>query len=114
MQFLLHFAEGRNAAAFEEAAPLFADFIDPEGRFYWVRHLSQMGRLDQALSELQRAVAGGYFCAPSLATDPWLAPLRSQPQFEGIRREAEQRRQSALAAFRVSGGPKILGDIEPA
>ena len=114
LQFLLHFAEGRTAAAYEEATPLFADFIDPEGRFYWVRHLSQMGRLDQALSELQRTVAGGYFCAPSLAIDPWLAPLRSQPQFEGIRREAEQRRQSALAAFRNAGGPKILGDSEPA
>jgi TolB-like protein/predicted Ser/Thr protein kinase len=114
LQFLLHFAEGRTAAAYEEAAPMFADFIDPEGRFYWVRHLSQMGRLDQALSELQRAVAGGYFCAPSLAIDPWLAPLRSQPQFEGIRREAEQRRQSALAAFHNAGGSKILGDSEPA
>jgi serine/threonine protein kinase/tetratricopeptide (TPR) repeat protein len=114
LQFLLHIAEGRNAAAFEEGAPMFADFIDPEGRFYWVRHLSQMGKLDLALSELQRAVAGGYFCAPSLVTDPWLAPLRSHPRFEGIRREAEQRRQSALAAFRNSGGPEILGDTEPA
>jgi hypothetical protein len=93
---------------------MFADFIDPEGRFYWVRQLSHLGEVDVALNELRRVVAGGYFCAPSLSTDPWLAALRSRPEFEAIRRDAEQKRQGALAAFREAGGQELLGADEPA
>jgi hypothetical protein len=73
-----------------------------------------MGEVDRALGELQRVVAGGYFCASTFALDPWLAPLRVRPEFEAIQREANQRRAGALAVFREAGGSQLLGDEEAA
>jgi hypothetical protein len=114
LRLLLLQVEGQQALVRQEGQTMFADFIDPEGRFYWVRQLSHLGEVDVALNELRRVVAGGYFCAPSLSTDPWLAALRSRPEFEAIRRDAEQKRQGALAAFREAGGQELLGADEPA
>jgi TolB-like protein/predicted Ser/Thr protein kinase len=108
LRILLLEAEGQRALLLEEGRTMFADFIDPEGRFYWARHLNQMGELDLGLGELRRAVAGGYFCASTLRTDPWLAALRARPEFEEIRRDAEERRRGALAAFREAGGAELL------
>jgi hypothetical protein len=113
MRMLLLFAEQRYPDTLETGRNLLADFIDPEGRFYWVRHLSQMDELDLALHELRRVVASGYFCAPTLATDPWLEPLRGRPEFDAIRTEVEGRRRAALEVFRNSGGAELLGVDEP-
>jgi serine/threonine protein kinase/tetratricopeptide (TPR) repeat protein len=114
LRLLLNFAKGQHAKALEEGGTMFSDFTDPEGRYYWVRHLSQMGELDRALSELPRVIAGGYFCASTLAADPWLAPLRTRREFDAIRRDAIERRNDALAAFRDSGGSELLGAEEAA
>jgi hypothetical protein len=112
LTLLLHFAEGDYSSALESGGAIFSNFIDPEGRFYWVRHLGKMGDVDRALSELERVVADGYFCASTFASDPWLAALRTRPEFEAIQRDATERRARAVAVFREAGGPQLLGDEE--
>jgi hypothetical protein len=97
----------------EEGRELFADFVDPEGRFYWVRHLAQIGEVDSALRELQGVVSSGYFCPFALQKDAWLEPLRSRTEFEVILQDAGQRRRDAVAVFRDAGGPELLGAEEP-
>lgn len=42
---------------------------------------AQAGRLDEAMSWLERAAAAGYDDVKTLATDPNLEPLRDQPEF---------------------------------
>jgi hypothetical protein len=114
MNLLLAFAEEKYDNVVETGQALFGDFIDPEGHFYWARHLSRMGEQDLALAELRRSIAGGYFCAQTLTIDPWLEPLRAQPEFAEIRSEAAHKRRAALEAFCDAGGPELLGVSEPA
>jgi tetratricopeptide (TPR) repeat protein len=102
-------AEGESDVALEVGRSIFTDFVDPEGRFYWARHLAQLGDVDKALRELQSVVSNGYFCGPALKKDAWFDPLRSRPEFAAILNDAEQRRSAAVAAFRNSGGPELLG-----
>jgi TolB-like protein len=109
MRLLLLFVEGKYAEILETGEALFRDFVDPEGHYYWARQLCQIGEPELALQGLRRVVAGGYFCAPTLASDPWLEPLRNRPEFEAIRSEAESRRRGALEVFRDSGGTDLLG-----
>jgi hypothetical protein len=109
MRLLLLFVEGKYAEILETGEALFRDFVDPEGHYYWARQLCQIGEPELALQGLRRVVAGGYFCAPTLASDPWLEPLRNRPEFEAIRSEAEDRRRAALEVFRDSGGTDLLG-----
>jgi hypothetical protein len=113
LRMLLLMAEGDGGAFLEEGRQIFRDFIDPEGRFYWVRYLAQVGELDTALKELQRVVAGGYYCASSFAADAWLEPLRSRPEFAAILRDAGQRRREALHVFQACGGNELVGAEEP-
>jgi eukaryotic-like serine/threonine-protein kinase len=109
LRLLLLHAEGRTETLLEQGGLMFSDFIDPEGRFYWVRHLSRMGRADLALAELRGVIQGGYFCAPTLERDPWLDPLRPLPVFQALLAEATARRQAALRAYQQAGGEQLLG-----
>jgi serine/threonine protein kinase/tetratricopeptide (TPR) repeat protein len=113
LRMLQLIAEGQSDTLLEEGRELFADFVDPEGRFYWVRHLAQIGEVDSALRELQGVVSSGYFCPFALQKDAWLEPLRSRTEFEVILQDAGQRRRDAVAVFRDAGGPELLGAEEP-
>src|SRR4029077_854432 len=64
------------AAASRGAA---SDFRDPEGLFYLSRHLAHLKEARPALELLERVVAGGFFCFPIMARDPWLDSLRKKP-----------------------------------
>src|SRR4029450_3570771 len=55
------------------------DFKDPEGLFYAARHLARLNEDRSAIALLERGVAGGFFCFPALAQDPWLNSLRKTP-----------------------------------
>ena len=81
-----------------------SDFRDPEGLFYLSRHLAHLGEEKGALELFSRVVAGGFFCFPSMARDPWLDPLRRNPAFTTLLGQAESRHRAALAAFEQSGG----------
>ena len=60
------------------------------------------------LPYLRRAVAKGYFAAPTLANSRHFDALRSNPEFQTLLAEAEAGRQEALAAFRDAGGDRLL------
>jgi DNA-binding winged helix-turn-helix (wHTH) protein/tetratricopeptide (TPR) repeat protein len=86
-----------------------SDFRDPEALFYLARHLAYLHETGRSLELLQRAVAGGFFCYPAMAHDPWLDPLRGKPEFERLLGEARNRHHEAAAAFSKVQGDVVLG-----
>jgi eukaryotic-like serine/threonine-protein kinase len=86
-----------------------SDFRDPEGLFYLSRHLAHLGETTLALELLDRVVAGGFFCFPAMARDPWLDPLRHEPAFATLLQQAESQHQRARVEFEQLGGDRILG-----
>ena len=88
---------------------LMSGFGDPEALFYLARHLSRLGEAGTALVVLERVVAGGFFCHPAMAHDPWLAPLAKKPAFANLLKQAEAQHLRALAEFERLGGGKVLG-----
>src|SRR4029450_1033269 len=54
------------------APSLAPDFRDPEALFSLARHLAYLCEPGRSLELFQRAVAGGFFCYPATAHDPWL------------------------------------------
>jgi hypothetical protein len=87
---------------------------DPEARYFVGRHLAQVGDPEGALNALQWAVDNGFFCAPAIARDPWLDPLRGVPEFSAIVRRAEARHRDAVVTFLSAEGDRLLGLGEPA
>jgi len=98
--------EGSLAAARRIAA---SDFKDPEGLFYACRHLAHLNDAATAIDLLERVVAGGYFCYPAMADDPWLDPLRKKPAFSKLLRHAEAQHEGATRDFARLGGHAALG-----
>ena len=86
-----------------------SDFQDPEGLFYLSRHLATLNEVGPALQLFERVVAGGYFCYPAMAKDPWLDSLRKKPAFSKLLRQAETQHRNAAAAFKRLNGEKVLG-----
>ena len=84
---------------------------DPEAIFQEGLLLCDVGEYERALPELQRAVAKGYFVAPTLSRRRQFDPLRSDPAFQALMEEAAAGRQRALAAFGEAGGEKLLGAV---
>jgi serine/threonine protein kinase len=84
-------------------------FRDPEGIYYFSRHLSYLRLEDEALEMLARSIDGGFFCYPAMVRDPWLDPLRSRPEFTAILRKCQQLHREASAAFLALGGDALLG-----
>jgi len=106
--------EGRSEASADAMRRIVtSDFKDPEGLFYAARHLAYLGYSDDALVALGRATAGGFYCYPALARDPWFDSVRALPKFAQTLREVEARHREARAAFVAAGGDKVLG-LSPA
>jgi len=82
---------------------------DPEAMFQEGWLLCDAGEHALGLGQLRRAVAKGYFVAPTLSGSRHFDPVRSDPAFREILAEAEAGRQQALAAFREAGGERLLG-----
>ena len=82
---------------------------DPEAIFQEGWLLCDVGEHERGLDHLQRAVAKGYFVAPTLAGRPQFDALRGDPAFQSLLANAEAGRQHALAAFREAGGERLLG-----
>ena len=83
-------------------------FHDPEAIFQEGWMLCDVGEHQRGLEYLQRAVAGGYFPAPTLARWPQFDALRDVPAFQTLVADAEAGRQRALAAFQEVGGDLLL------
>jgi tetratricopeptide (TPR) repeat protein len=86
---------------------------DPEAIFLegWLQ--CEVGALEGGLEKLQRAVAKGYYAAPTLARSRHFDPLRSHPAFRAVLAQAESGRERALKAFREAGGDRLLGRQQP-
>ncbi len=82
---------------------------DPEAIFQEGWLLCDIGEHEAGLAYLQRAVAKGYFVAPTLSARPQFDALRSDPAFRALLKEAEAGRQRALTAFREAGGERLIG-----
>jgi eukaryotic-like serine/threonine-protein kinase len=82
---------------------------DPEAIFQEGWLLCDIGEHEQGLARLQRAVANGYFVAPTLAGSRQFDALRGNPAFQELLEKAESGREKALAAFRDAGGERLLG-----
>ena len=89
------------------SAPKIQD--DPEAIFQegWLR--CDVGRHAEGLPYLQRAVAKGYFVAPTLAQRPQFDALRNTPAFRALLEEAQAGRQRALTTFREAAGERLIG-----
>ena len=82
---------------------------DPEAIFQEGWLLCDVGLHEEGLPYLQRAVAKGYFVAPTLADRPQFDALRDHPEFRALREEAEAGRARALAAFQEADGERLIG-----
>ena len=100
--------KGRGRDSIESLREFAASFSDPEASYYIARHLAHLGEPELALPLLQRAVNGGYFCYPALAADPWLEPLRDDPEFRAVVMTAKVRCEHAASRFASLGGPVLL------
>ena len=82
---------------------------DPEAMFQEGRLFCDVGDYEQGLDYLRRAVAKGYFVAPTLLAARQFDALRGNPRFQAILAAATAGRDKALAAFREGGGERLLG-----
>jgi serine/threonine protein kinase len=82
---------------------------DPEAIFQEGWMLCDIGAHEAGVLQLQRAVAKGYYAAPTLERSPQFDPLRGSRGFEAMVVEARAGRDRALAAFRDAGGERLLG-----
>jgi serine/threonine protein kinase/tetratricopeptide (TPR) repeat protein len=82
---------------------------DPEAIFQLGWLLCDAGEHERGLEYLQRAVAKGYCVATTLSDGRAFDALRSHPAFQALLSDAEAGRQQALAAFRETGGERLLG-----
>jgi serine/threonine protein kinase/tetratricopeptide (TPR) repeat protein len=85
---------------------------DPEGRYYFARHLAYLGEHAQALSMLDDVVDGGFFCLPAFTRDPWLDGIRGTLEFAAVVRKAEARHKQALISFLTADGDRVLGSAQ--
>jgi TolB-like protein len=83
-------------------------FDDPEAIFQEGWMFCDAGDHERGLEYLQRAVARGYFVAPTLTFWPQFDALRGRPAFQALLAEAEAGRDRARAAFRDAGGDRLL------
>src|SRR5262249_48239460 len=88
-------------------------FDDPEAIFQEGWFFCDVGDCERGLGSLQRAVARGYFVAPTLAASRQFDALRGDAAFQAIAAEAEHGREQALRAFRDAGGERLLGVSAP-
>jgi hypothetical protein len=82
---------------------------DPEAIFQEGWLFCDVGEHERGLEFLERAVAKGYYVAPTLIQRPQFDALRNDPRFRALLSRAEAGRDEALAAFRGAGGDRLLG-----
>ena len=85
--------------------------LDPEAIFQEGWLLCDVGEYEQGLGYLRRAVAKGYFVAPTLAQSRHFDALRSDPVFQALLAEAEAGRQRG--ARRVPRGRRRASPAGP-
>ena len=82
---------------------------DPEAIFQEGWLLCDSGQHERGLDCLRRAVAKGYYVAPTLSGGRAFDGLRHDIAFQALLAEAEAGRNEALVTFREAGGERLLG-----
>ena len=82
---------------------------DPEALFQEGRFFCDVGEYQKGLGLVQRAVAKGYWVAPTLERSREFQALRRDSEFQAILAEAAAGRERAAASFREAGGERLLG-----
>jgi TolB-like protein len=82
---------------------------DPEAVFQEGWLLCDVGAHQEGLSHLRRAVAKGYFPAPTLSGSRQFDSLQGDPAFQSVLADAEKGRRQAQALFQEAGGARLLG-----
>ncbi len=103
------FIEGRPQDSVSQLRKAISRFNDPEAQYYAGRYFAHLGEIDDAISNLGKAVDGGYFCYPAFVADSWLGNLRGRPAFEDIVRRAGERHHAAVKVFLDEDGDRLLG-----
>jgi DNA-binding winged helix-turn-helix (wHTH) protein/tetratricopeptide (TPR) repeat protein len=101
--------EGKAAESIAAVNRFVAEFRDPEALYYSARHLAHLNEVDAAVDLFGRVVAGGCFCVPTFARDPWLKSVRKKPAFAKALHQAEIEHDKAVTIFRDRGGEKLVG-----
>ena len=70
------------------------EVVDGERHYRLVHFATFAGHPDRALDHLRTAVEGGFFNAPYLERDPWLASLRPSPKFRELLDAAQARHEA--------------------
>jgi len=87
-----------DAEELERAIRQVHDFPDPEGIFVGALYTVAVGAHDACMDLLERAVRGGFFCAPVLGLKIF-APLRSDPRLAALQGEALARSRDARRRY---------------
>jgi len=72
---------------------------DGEFTYKVTQAYSVLGETALALHMLQRTVEGGFFCYPCFVSDPLLASIRNEPEFQRWTNEARQRHEQFKTRF---------------
>ena len=104
--------EGNRAAALPVADALLEKWPvrDPCASYYLARTLAAIEH-PRAMEIFRRAVEGGFHAYPMYARDPWLDPLRAEPEFQDVVAVAESHYRDAADAFVAAGGERLLGRV---
>jgi TolB-like protein len=86
----------------------FVKFPDPEGQYYMGRGYARVGGVEQALTMLDQAERGGFFCYPFFMRDPWIDPLRGEARLNDILQRAKSKWRDARSAFENHPGSRVL------
>ncbi|MBC7896607.1 MAG: protein kinase, partial [Cytophagaceae bacterium] len=86
-ELLLACAAKRPKATLDSLASLVRE-NEPETNYFAASHFAWCGRTTEALNLLDRAIRGGYCSWPVIDTDPYLASIRSRPEFAALRTRA--------------------------
>jgi hypothetical protein len=79
-------------------APAVKPVTDPEMNYFSAAHLAYAGQRETALQILRAAILAGYCAYPGIESDPMLAGIRSDAEFEDVRALARQCRDQFMAA----------------
>lgn len=82
---------------------------DPEALFQIGVLFCDVGEFELGLDYVKRAIARGYYVAPTLERRTQFDAIRNQPAFLSILAAAQEGRTRSLAAFRDAGGERLLG-----
>jgi non-specific serine/threonine protein kinase len=82
---------------------------DPEALFQIGTLFCDVGAFDAGLQYVQRAIARGYYVAPTLERRTQFDAVRERPGFQAILAAAQEGRTRSLTAFRDAGGERLLG-----